>query len=119
MMRTNLFERMVIDRAMERGLSRRSVLCALLMSARSADIRRIAPIDYDAVFDQLAVIPSDVAASAAFNNLCQCVALTHYDVVFNEAAEKHAEGCRYVLWRILIDDPLPSVLDEEELLDAD
>jgi hypothetical protein len=109
-----VFDKQVADVALTRGLSRASVLCALLVAAGKAHTQKIAPDKYEKCFAQLAVIPGDVGKSAAFNNLCQCREVTNYDVHFEEEAEMHTDDCLYVRWRELIGDPLESILADDE-----
>lgn len=110
-----VFDKQVADIALQSGLSRASVLCALLVACGEAHTQKIAPASYEECFAQLAVIPEDVAKSAAFNNLCHCAQITSYDVTSEDEEEKHADGaCLYVRWRELIDEPLESILGEDE-----
>ena len=107
------FQKQVAQMAIDRGLSRASVICALLIAAGKADTRRIAPADWQRCLAELELVPPDVARSAAFNNLCQCVENTHYDVTPGEEREKHLRKCRYVLYCDLIGEPLPSMLEDD------
>ena len=103
---TTQFDKRIADLALSRGLSRASVLCALLMASGQARTPRIKPAKYDQCFNALANIPPDVAKSAAFNHLCHCP----YDSTFEEAVERHERKCLYVKWRDLIGEPLEKVL---------
>ena len=105
---TTQFDKQVADLALSRGLSRASVLCALLMASGQARTPKIKPAKYDQCFHALASIPPDVPKSAAFNHLCHCP----YDEVANYQSEKHKNKCLYVLWRDLIGEPLQSVLTD-------
>jgi hypothetical protein len=102
------FDKQVADLALRRGLSRASVLCALLMASGQARTPRIKPAKYDQCFNALAAIPPDVVKSAAFNHLCHCP----YDATADDESEKHKSRCLYVKWRDLIGEPLESVLTE-------
>jgi hypothetical protein len=105
---TTQFDKRIADIALSRGLSRASVLCALMMTSGQASTPRIKPAKYDQCFNALANIPPDVAKSAAFNHLCHCP----YDATTNDGSEKHKSKCLYVLWRDLIGEPLQSVLTD-------
>lgn len=109
-----VFDKQVADVALSRGLSRASVLCALLVASDQAYTQKIAPEKYDQVFYELAFIPQDIAKSAACNNLCRCRHATNYDADFEDEREKHLGDCLYVAWRDLIEDPLESILDDRD-----
>ncbi len=109
------FQTQVAQKAIDRGLSRADVICALLIGAGQANAQKIAPAEWKLCLAELERIPPDVARSAAFNNLCECAAVTHYDVMPEEEREKHVDNCLYATWRDLIGEPLPSIL----VLEAD
>jgi len=98
------FDKQIADLALSRGLSRASVLCALLMASGQARTPKIRPAKYDKCFHALATISPDVAKSTAFEHLCHC----HYDSTLGDETERHKDKCLYVLWRDLIGEPLGS-----------
>ncbi len=103
---TATFEKRVVEIAINRGLSRASVFCAMLIASGTANVKKIAPSKEDKCLSELQSVPPDVALSAGFNNLCKC-GVEYYD----DFAERHKRKCLYVKWRKLIDDPLESVLN--------
>jgi hypothetical protein len=108
------FGKQVADLTLSRGLSRASVLCALLMAVREADTSKVPPAKYEHCLSLLRLIPKDVSRLMAFTNLCRCTVPHVYGLTMEDEAEKHAKGCLYVAWRDLIDEPLERLLAEVE-----
>lgn len=93
--------------ALNRGLSRSSVICALLtVGAARAD--NVKPGRREELYRKLETIQPDLRKSEAFTLLCRCKDATGFD---EDIKDYHSKQCRYVLWRDLIDDPLESLLD--------
>ena len=104
------FERQIAEIALNRGLSRASVVCALL-SVGSACLDTVRPEKQAALRQKLETIVPDVRKSEAFESLCRCKDRTYFD---EDIKDYHNKLCRYVRWRNLIGDPLESLLEDKE-----